>query len=101
MKDLHKIKLTYIGGGSKQWARVFMNDLALAKDISGDIVLYDVDVESAIRNKKIGERINQTKEAVSKWNYILPIYFIPVNFSKFFTTYFKKEPSDKIKPPYY
>lgn len=69
MKDLHKIKLTYIGGGSKQWARVFMNDLALAKDISGDIVLYDVDVESAIRNKKIGERINQTKEAVSKWNY--------------------------------
>ena len=68
-KDLKKIKLAYIGGGSKQWARVFMNDLALAQDIAGDIVLYDVDVDSAERNKKIGEKINLCKETVSQWNY--------------------------------
>ena len=69
IKDLKKIKLAYIGGGSKQWARVFMNDLALAQDIAGDIVLYDVDVDSAERNKKIGEKINLCKETVSQWNY--------------------------------
>lgn len=71
MKDLHKIKIAYIGGGSKQWARVFMNDLALAKDISGEIALFDPDVEAAERNKRIGDRINETKEAVSKWNYVV------------------------------
>ena len=69
IKDLKKIKLAYIGGGSKQWARVFMNDLALAQDIAGDIVLYDIDVDSAERNKKIGEKINLCKETVSQWNY--------------------------------
>ncbi|QTQ16221.1 alpha-glucosidase/alpha-galactosidase [Treponema parvum] len=69
MRDLHSIKIAYIGGGSKQWARVFMNDLALAKDILGEIALFDIDVESAERNKKIGERINQSEKTVSKWKY--------------------------------
>ncbi|MCR5288849.1 MAG: alpha-glucosidase/alpha-galactosidase [Treponema sp.] len=69
MKDLHNIKIAYIGGGSKQWARVFMNDLALTSDISGSISLYDIDKETAERNRKIGDRINAQKEAVSKWQY--------------------------------
>ncbi len=69
MKDLHKIKIAYIGGGSKQWARVFMNDLALAKDICGQIALYDTNREAAVRNQKIGMRINETEQAVSKWQY--------------------------------
>lgn len=34
-----KIKLAYIGGGSKQWARAFMNDLALTDDLEGEIAL--------------------------------------------------------------
>ena len=29
---MRKIKIAYIGGGSKQWARVFMTDLAIAPD---------------------------------------------------------------------
>jgi len=69
MRDLKNIKIAYIGGGSKQWARVFMNDLALAKDICGEIALYDLNCEAAERNKKIGARINETKQAVSKWKY--------------------------------
>ncbi|MCR4823671.1 MAG: alpha-glucosidase/alpha-galactosidase, partial [Treponema sp.] len=69
MKDLSKIKIAYIGGGSKLWARVFMNDLALAKDICGEIALYDIDKESALINQQIGNRINESKEAVSKWKY--------------------------------
>lgn len=68
---MRKIKIAYIGGGSKQWARVFMNDLALADEIEGEIALYDIDMEAALRNKQIGERINQCSEAVSKWDYIV------------------------------
>lgn len=64
-----KIKIAYIGGGSKQWARVFMNDLALAEGIEGEIALYDIDMEAALRNKKIGENINAHPNTVSIWDY--------------------------------
>ncbi|MDD6797337.1 MAG: alpha-glucosidase/alpha-galactosidase [Clostridia bacterium] len=70
-KNLDEIKIAYIGGGSKQWARVFMTDLALAGDMSGEIGLYDIDREAAVRNQKIGERINNAAETVSKWNYVV------------------------------
>ena len=41
------IKIAYIGGGSKQWARVFMSDLAVSEGLSGQIALYDLDLEAA------------------------------------------------------
>ena len=66
-----KIKLTYIGGGSKQWARVFMNDLALAEGLEGEIALYDIDVEAARRNQAIGNRLNELPNCISKWNYVV------------------------------
>ncbi|MBQ4426330.1 MAG: alpha-glucosidase/alpha-galactosidase [Oscillospiraceae bacterium] len=65
------IKLAYIGGGSKAWARVFMNDLALAEGLSGEIALYDIDLSAAERNRRIGERINAAPETVSKWDYVV------------------------------
>lgn len=68
---MKKIKIAYIGGGSKQWARVFMNDLALSKNITGEIGLYDIDIEAAIRNQKIGNYINQNPNTISKWNYVV------------------------------
>ena len=68
MKD---IKIAYIGGGSKQWARVFMYDLALVDDLSGQIGLYDIDIKAAICNKTIGENINESPNAKSKWKYIV------------------------------
>ena len=64
-----RIKIAYIGGGSKLWARVFMNDLALTKELEGEIALYDIDKEAAIRNMKIGEIINNHPNTVSKWDY--------------------------------
>lgn len=66
---MNKIKIAYIGGGSKMWARIFMNDLALCEDMSGEICLYDIDYEAARRNQKIGEKINEHPLAKSKWNY--------------------------------
>lgn len=65
------IKVAYIGGGSKQWARVFMNDLALAEGISGEIGLYDIDREAAVRNQRIGQRINQCDNTVSRFDYVV------------------------------
>ena len=64
-----KIKIAYIGGGSKQWARVFMSDLAVSEHLSGQIALYDIDQEAARRNAAIGSRINQDPAAKSKFQY--------------------------------
>ena len=66
---MKKIKIAYIGGGSKAWARVFMTDLALAEGLCGEIALYDIDVPAAELNKRIGARINDDPNTVSKWDY--------------------------------
>ena len=66
---MNSIKLAYIGGGSKAWARVFMNDLALTEGLTGQIVLYDIDRAAAERNRRIGERMNTCPEARAQWRY--------------------------------
>ena len=63
------IKLAYIGGGSKAWARVFMNDLALTEGLTGEIALYDIDRAAAERNRRIGTRIDAHPDAVAQWRY--------------------------------
>lgn len=68
---MKNIKLCYIGGGSKMWARVFMSDLALQENFEGELALYDIDIESAKRNQKIGGYINQNPKTKSKFNYVV------------------------------
>ncbi|MDE5855663.1 MAG: alpha-glucosidase/alpha-galactosidase, partial [Anaeroplasmataceae bacterium] len=68
---MEKFKIAYLGGGSKQWARTFMTDLALSEGLSGEMGLYDIDIEAAIRNQKIGERINQNSKTLSKIDYVV------------------------------
>ena len=63
------IKIAYIGGGSKQWARVFMSDLAVSEGLGGEIRLYDIDRVSAERNAAIGRRINENPAAKSRFDY--------------------------------
>ena len=63
------VKIAYIGGGSKLWARSFMQDLALAQGIRGEVALYDIDREAAVRNQKIAQRIHGKTEAVSDFTY--------------------------------
>ena len=63
------IKIAYIGGGSKQWARVFMSDLAVSEGLGGEIRLYDIDRVSAERNAAIGRRINENSAAKSRFDY--------------------------------
>ena len=66
---MRKIRLAYIGGGSRAWARVFMNDLALTEGLGGEIALYDIDREAAELNRDIGARINAHPDCVSQWEY--------------------------------
>lgn len=54
---MNKIKITYIGGGSGSWALHLMKDLALESDITGDLVLYDIDHKAAVENSKIAKQI--------------------------------------------
>lgn len=63
------IKIAYIGGGSKMWARVFMSDLAVAEDLGGEMALYDIDVPAAERNAKIAQYINADPACKSKFSY--------------------------------
>lgn len=64
-----RIKICYIGGGSKMWARIFMSDLAVAENLSGEIALYDIDLPAAERNAKIGGYINRNPATKSKFDY--------------------------------
>lgn len=66
---MKNIKIAYIGGGSKQWARSLMQDLALAEGIGGQVSLYDIDREAAIRNQAIANRINGDPKAISHFTY--------------------------------
>jgi len=65
------IKLVYIGGGSKAWARVFMNDLTLTAELGGELALYDPDREAAELNRRIGQRLNAHPDARSHWDYVV------------------------------
>ena len=66
MNKKSKIKLAYIGGGSRGWAWSFMSDLAAQDDLYGDIYLYDIDHNAALYNEKIGNNIEESKD---KWTY--------------------------------
>lgn len=63
------LQIAYIGGGSRGWAWTFMTDLALEKDLSGCIRLYDIDSEAAKANEIIGNKISASPDALGKWKY--------------------------------
>ncbi|MCD8205337.1 MAG: alpha-glucosidase/alpha-galactosidase [Clostridia bacterium] len=67
--DERNLKIAYIGGGSKMWARVFMADLACAEGLGGEMALYDIDLPAAERNAKIGKRIENDPRARSVFRY--------------------------------
>ena len=48
------LKIAYIGGGSRDWARKLMIDLALCPDLTGEVALYDIDMDSARLNEQLG-----------------------------------------------
>jgi alpha-galactosidase len=62
-----RVKIGYIGGGSRYWARDLMKDLALTAPFDGEIALYDIDPEAAARNVQVGQRLFSRPEAKSRF----------------------------------
>jgi alpha-galactosidase/6-phospho-beta-glucosidase family protein len=55
--ELRAIKIGYIGGGSRYWAKIVMTDLALCPHLTGEIALYDIDYAAAKENEQRGAAI--------------------------------------------
>jgi alpha-galactosidase/6-phospho-beta-glucosidase family protein len=68
MSDTARIKIAYIGGGSRGWAPHLMSDLALSPHLSGEISLYDIDVEAARANVTVGRAIFGHKDALARFS---------------------------------
>lgn len=68
---INDVKIAYIGGGSRQWARTFMNDISVQENFCGEVRLFDIDIKSAEDNKLIGQKYNEHINTKSKWNYIV------------------------------
>ena len=68
-KKVENIKIAYIGGGSRGWAWGLMSDLVEADDISGEVALYDIDMQAALDNVVIGNKFNFAEGAKSEWKY--------------------------------
>ena len=66
--DSKQIKICYIGGGSRNWAWVFMQDLAMEKEIYGTIELYDIKHDDAVTNEIIGNRLME-KYNPGRWKF--------------------------------
>ena len=62
--EAKNLKIAYIGGGSRGWAWMLMNDLTKAEGMSGDVFLYDIDYDAALINEAIGEKF-----PTDKWHY--------------------------------
>lgn len=63
------LKIAYLGGGSREWARKLMMDLALCPELTGEIALFDIDVEAAQLNMQLGNWLQGLPGVVSHWNY--------------------------------
>ncbi|MDR0502781.1 MAG: alpha-glucosidase/alpha-galactosidase [Treponema sp.] len=58
---INKLKICYIGGGSRNWAWVLMQDLAFEKEIGGTIELYDIKHDDAVTNEITGNRLMEER----------------------------------------
>ncbi|WP_248905585.1 family 4 glycosyl hydrolase [Halocatena marina] len=66
--DADEMVITYIGGGSRQWAPKFVQDMALS-NLDGEARLYDVNYESAQLNSRFGNWVQDENETTGTWTY--------------------------------
>ncbi len=63
------LHIAYLGGGSRGWAHILMSDLALCPDFEGEVRLYDIDLEAARLNERLGNWLQDQPEVISRWRY--------------------------------
>ena len=68
MMSKENLKICYIGGGSRNWAWVLIQDLAHEKEIGGTIELYDLKSDDAKTNEIIGNNLLE-KHNPGKWKF--------------------------------
>ncbi len=68
-EHVEDIKIAYIGGGSRGWARGFMSDLAKEPALSGTVSLYDIDENAAYDNEIIGNKIMSQAKVMTDWKF--------------------------------
>ncbi len=66
-KGTRGLKLTCIGGGSKNWIPQIMTDLALCDDLTGTVALYDINLEAARQNVVRGDMIFSHPDARTRF----------------------------------
>jgi alpha-galactosidase len=66
---ISELKIAYLGGGSREWARQLMIDLALCPELGGHVALYDIDREAAALNEQLGNWLQEQPGVVSRWRY--------------------------------
>lgn len=64
-----RLKIAYLGGGSRGWAHMLMQDLALCPYLCGEVHLYDLNPDAARLNAELGAWIQRQPGAVGEWNY--------------------------------
>ncbi len=64
-----EVKIAYLGGGSREWARKLMIDLALYPELGGQMALYDIDHEAAGLNEQLGNWLQDQPGVMSRWKY--------------------------------
>jgi galacturan 1,4-alpha-galacturonidase len=69
MSNSIPLKIAYIGGGSRDWARKLMIDLALCPYLTGEVALYDIDMDSARLNEGLGTWMQTQPGVLSHWSY--------------------------------
>jgi alpha-galactosidase len=64
------LRVAYIGGGSREWARKLMFDLALCPDLTGEVALYDIEMDAARLNEQLGNWLQAQPGVLSLWRYV-------------------------------
>ncbi|MCR5731953.1 MAG: alpha-galactosidase [Sphaerochaetaceae bacterium] len=67
---MRETRICIIGGGSRLWAINFMKDLALNKDVSGTVVLHDIDPEASRNNVEVGNRMLKINGSEGRFVYV-------------------------------
>jgi alpha-galactosidase len=63
-----EIKIAYIGGGSRHWARDLLADLALSTRLTGRVDLYDIDRTAAEKNVAVAAAMFNRPEARTRFS---------------------------------
>jgi alpha-galactosidase len=61
--DAVAVKIAYVVGGGRYWAPTLLSDLALTAQLTGELVLHDIDLAAAQQNVVLAEKLFKDKRA--------------------------------------